>query len=223
MPDRMSKAREARAQKRRERAEAEANDRPNPRTALTPVEREQARVDMANGPHDLREAHRIRVEQTGMRPFAGDNFGTHPLMTDEEPSGRRFVVQHGAVGPHPRGAVVHESHIGDQRAIDRLIGLGAIKAHREDSDEDDEDEDIFDIADIESPPEPSLTESAYSESPPTLPHVQGIDATQEEARHAVRTGVGTSQPREETAEAQTDTPARSGSQSSGATSSGESG
>jgi hypothetical protein len=198
--DRAAKAREARQQKREARAQAaqqESQSITTPRTARTPLEREQARVENARSGADLREAQRIRVEQTGHRPFVGGTTGTHGVSTLEK-SGKQYRIVHGAVGEHTMGSTVHASQFPEHTDFQRLLDLGAVVESDDNLDEDEE----FGLLDLADAPQETLTEAAYSESPPTLPRVDGIDVEPHVVRAAMKQGIGTDEPREESPEAQ---------------------
>lgn len=158
--------------------------------------------DSSSSTADQREAQRIRLEATGHRPFVGDNMGTHTI-SDDRPTGRRLTVLHGAVGPHPRGATIYESHIGDARRTADLVASGALAwaggdEEVDDDDEEDEEDDGDEsevVGELNLVPNQTLNEAAFSDSPPTLPRTDGIDVTQQEVDAAMAAGVGTSGPR----------------------------
>lgn len=166
----------------------------DPRQARTAAEREIAREEVARTPAEQREAQRIRVEQSGERPVAYDDMGTHPFYPRGEKAakGKAYVVLHGAVGPYRRGSVVHEGMFPEGADFRRLLRLEAIRPAS-----DEEAATLWD--EFDPAPLPTLQEAIYSDSPPTLPHVQGIATSDEEVR-AFMSGQGGLGPKPETPE-----------------------
>lgn len=116
--------------------------------------------------------------------------GTHPgvaRISGERP-GQYFTVQHGMLGPFLKGTRVHESQLGldkdkDEAAyyenINRLRDSGALVLA--DAVEDAPEEDDL----------PTLEEEVFNtDSPPTLPRVDGTTATPEEGLEAAGNPVG---------------------------------